>query len=178
MNMNTTFLKRVVSTIAFGAAVTLTAAGCQHRDRVAGEDFRPDSELRAVQHFEQAQAAAGARADGTLRGYHFDCTDLNSLGQEKLGLMLKDDDSCSPIVVYLDVPADDSMDARQEAIAAYLKDHGVAANQFRVEKGANPNSFSPAALGLRGERKLEGNIQAGTLPEPTGSPTPGTGMAK
>src|SRR4051794_18309148 len=96
-----------VGMMVLGAASGI--AGCHQPSptadgRVRGDQFRPDGEVRATQRFADAQTAAGARADATLHPYHFDCLDLNSLGQRKLDLMLKDDDACAPIVVYLDLP--------------------------------------------------------------------------
>src|SRR3954453_19148544 len=110
------------------AFAVATAAGCQqHKQpdaRVNGADFRPEGETRSVQRFTEVQMAAGARTDATLRTYEFDCGDLNSLGRQKVDLLLKDDNACTPLVVYLDVKQDETFAARQESVTAYLKDHG------------------------------------------------------
>src|SRR4051812_25759257 len=89
--------------VAVGMTVLAAAAGtvgCNHSQppdaRVRGDQFRPAGEVRATQRFTDAQVASGARADATLHPYHFDCLDLNSLGQRKLDAMLKDDDACAP----------------------------------------------------------------------------------
>src|SRR5688572_22529468 len=106
---------KTVDVRVFGAAwvpsLTMTvlclAAGCQRKDIevVRGEDFRPESERRSVAYFVEAQAASGARADATLRPYHFNGAELNSLGRAKLDLMLKDDEAAAPLLVFLEVPA-------------------------------------------------------------------------
>src|SRR5205085_6193394 len=92
-----------------GALAIVTIAGCQ-RDRagdraeIYGESFPADGEPRALDRFAQVQSAAAARTDATLGPEHFDGRgSLNSLGRQKLGLMLRDDDA-APMVVYLNLP--------------------------------------------------------------------------
>jgi hypothetical protein len=164
---------------AAAALLALPAAGCQQnpggRDpaavtRPGGEEFRPDDRPRAVHRFTAAQSAAGARNDAALRPQHFDGPDLNSLGQEKLDLMLKDDGSTEPLVVYLDVPMDGQLGARREAIRVYLKDRGLNESQVRLEPGPNPATSSPAAPGVAAKKLIESGAPVGTNPEPTGSP--------
>ena len=105
---------RVAARVALLGALALlgTLAGCQH-DAHRDGDLRP---LRRnlprrprpapVDPFVQVQSAAAARADATLTADHFDARGgLNSLGRQKLDLMLRDDDASTPLLVYLDLPA-------------------------------------------------------------------------
>src|SRR3954470_17516811 len=85
------------------AAMLLIGTGC-NSDKSSMTDFFPADENRSTQNFMTAQAASGARNDATLYPMHFDCGRLNSLGEGKLDLMLKDDDSTDAVVVYMDLP--------------------------------------------------------------------------
>ena len=78
-------LNLLMMTIAFAGLTS--GCGGEGARPVAGEVFRPEGEVRSARQFPDVQAAAGARADATLRTAHFDRGDLNSLGQEKLDLM-------------------------------------------------------------------------------------------
>src|SRR3954469_1495633 len=73
-----------------------STASTEHKNR--GEDFIAVGDHRAYNQAMLAQAASGARADATLYAYHFDAGNLNSLGQQKLSLMLQDDDAKTPMV--------------------------------------------------------------------------------
>ena len=170
------FLLGGLALVVFPAA----AGGCQGAAgergrgvaRPRGEVFRPDDQPRAVHRFANAQSAAGARHDATLRADHFDHGTLNSLGQEKLDLMLKDDDAADPLVVYVDVPSnpDESGQAsRMDSVKVYLKDRGLQDRQIRLEAGANPSARGPAAPGITAKRLIDSGAPIGTNPEPTGS---------
>src|SRR5437016_3221148 len=102
--------------ITLGAATLLTAttAGCKNDakakapdDRVFGEKFVSQDEMRDIQRMAHAQEASGARADATLRGFNFDKGMLNSSGEQKLGLMVDDDDTNNPLTIYVDMAQDD-----------------------------------------------------------------------
>src|SRR3982751_789407 len=99
-----------------------------------------------------AQASDGARADATLHGCHFDPggtpTSLNSLGEEKLELMLLADASL-PMVVYLDVAKDETYAAREQAVRVYLKDRGLTEAQVTLVNGQNKYNTNPAAARLK-----------------------------
>ena len=157
------------------AAISV-AGGCQGAGgefgkvaRPRGEAFRADDVPRAVHRFADAQAASGARHDATLYPHHFDRGVLNPLGQEKLALMLKDDEICDPLVVYLDVPSNDLLAGRQESVRVYLKDRGLEDRQVQLEAGPNPNARGPAAPGIVAKRLIDSGAPVGTNPEPTGS---------
>jgi hypothetical protein len=129
--------------------------GCQ-TDNSSVQDFFPQDQNRASQQFVTAQAASGARADGTLNALHFDGQRLNSLGEAKLDLMLKDDDTAEPVVVYLDLSKDDAdLKVRRDAVSNYLVDRGMTTDQLEFKMGANPNGNSLAANHLARMEKLE-----------------------
>ena len=176
----TTGGKRRLAALGLAAlllALFPAAAGCQGRegergaavDRPRGDEFRPDDYPRSVHRFAHAQAASGARNDATLHPHHFDGGALNSLGQEKLALMLKDDELCDPMVVYLEVPSDDLLPGRQDSVRVFLKDRGLQDAQVRLEANPNPAARGPAAPGVAAKRLIDSGAPIGTNPEPTGS---------
>ena len=87
-------MNKLYPTIVFAALLAL-ASGCE-QDKNApvmhGEDFVPNDTMRASEKFMLAQEAAGARHDATLNAQHFNGKDLGSLGEQKLDLMMQDDD--------------------------------------------------------------------------------------
>src|SRR5690349_17085304 len=83
-------------------------ASCQTTNQPGSMDptlngFFPEDagEVRKHNQIADAMAASGARTDGTLYRHHFDGGRLNSLGEDKLSLMLRDDDRPEPVMVYL-----------------------------------------------------------------------------
>lgn len=136
--------------LTLAGALAALLAGCQsvpQNDVLHGEDFVAEGEPRIFQSFADAHAAAGARADATLRAAHFDAGALNSLGQDKLDRMLRDDDVCEPLIVYLDVPEDDDFRMeREEDVTAYLRDAGLRDSQIRLLSGHNPRNETPVVL--------------------------------
>jgi len=140
-----------VSLIA-AAAVTGITSGCQQETstsssihRAHGEVFRPDDEPRAVDNVMFAQAAAGARADSTLYGCHFDTHGLNSLGRAKLALMLRDEQPIDPLVVYLDIPSYMPAEPAHTSVNDFLKSRGLTETQIELVDGANPRTLHGAA---------------------------------
>jgi hypothetical protein len=151
-----------------------------------GEDFAPEGEPRAVQNVSAAQAAVGAREDATLRAVHFNDTGLNSLGQQKLDLMLGVEQPNAPLVVYLDFPAGTQVANSHESVTEYLKGHGLADAQIKVVDGPNPHTLHPAADALAGltamqQQSLGANAANGpastnsTPPSSPPNPTPTPG---
>jgi hypothetical protein len=132
----------------------LVLASCQHRQ----EQFDPTLEnffteesgdARSPARFAQAQAASGARADATLSRHHFDGPRLNSLGQEKLSLMLKDDDAAEPMRVFLNLDEREaSSGARRDAVVAFAKDAGLTDSQIEIVYGHNPEAWSRSSTHL------------------------------
>src|SRR5436305_6356743 len=104
-----TGMERVMAVAGLGIVLL---AGCQNQPEVGGETFRPEDEPRAIQRFVTAQAAAGARADGMLYESHFDDDHLNSLGQDKLDLMLRSNDREIHRLDYMSFPGNQSIDER------------------------------------------------------------------
>src|SRR5687768_12697271 len=132
--VNTSVLVRALGPAAAVTALCLAAAGagCQKKGReaVRGEAFPAEGEKRAVHRLAEAQAASGARADATLRSYHFNGPALNSLGRAKLELMLRDDEPAEPLLVYVDVPEGYPLGEKWRASALqFLKDRGLTEEQ-------------------------------------------------
>src|SRR5689334_4834573 len=126
-----------------GAVVLTLAAGCEQGLKKHGDDFADEMEIRDLHRLSDAQAARAAREDGTLRTYHFTGVELNSLGEDRLDLMLRDGGAFVPLVVYLDVPSANLPGTRQ-SVANYLRERGVREDQITLETGANPHVTSAA----------------------------------
>ena len=140
-----------VSLIA-AAAVTGMTTGCQQESttssdirRLHGQNFRPDDEPRAVDNLMYAQAAAGARADSTLSGVHFDTHGINSLGKSKLALMLRDEQPIDPLVVYMDLPSYMPAEPAHTSVTDFLKSRGLTDAQIELVDGSNPRTLHAAA---------------------------------
>lgn len=153
----------------------LSLASCQNKslDPTLEGYFPEDAgEIRKPVQFADVMAASGARADAMLYAHHFDGARLNSLGEQKLSLMLKDDDSPSPMSVYLNLKEKDAVSKqRQASVVAFLKDKGLADAQIEVIYGDNPAARSPAASHLSNLGKTDSSDSAGTV----GAANPGQG---
>lgn len=153
-------------------------ASCQNKDYSADpmlEGFFPEDvgEVHKTHQFNELMAASGARADAMLFNFHFDGGKLNSLGEEKLSLMLKDDDTPSPITVYLNVEEKaKNAKSRRTAVVDFLKDKGLTEPQIEVVYGDNPEMRSPAAQHLSRLSKTEtgtGGESGGAAKDSAGS---------
>lgn len=182
----------LVATAARTSPLLLTAAlmllfagaGCQS-DPTGGhgdEFFLGETGGRSVNQFTQAQAASGARKDATLRAVHFDGDRLNSLGREKLDLMLATDNAASaqpasPVVIWID--ADEEVAVRRgRDVAAYLSDHkGLKPSQFQFKTGENPDNFGPVAPNLARMERTESTGAADSTMEPDASQSSSQGSA-
>ena len=148
----------------FAAAL---AGGCQDQNKnldptLDGFFVDTDAQTPIATRFADAQAASGARADATLSRQHFDGPALNSLGQAKLALMLKDDDAASPMKVYLNTgEKDPAYKQREQSVAAFLKDKGLRDTQIELVAGPNPESTSPAARHLANLPKTDTSSASG-----------------
>ena len=153
------------SLLAVSAALILAAAGCDSHDELLhGEDFYANGAPTASGRLAESQAAAGAKRDGMLYPRHFDGDTLNALGQTKMDLMLKGTSVGNPMTVYLVMPADlpkVDADARQAAVAAYLRDAGISATQVAFASGPNPTDSSPVAFYLPVIYSAEGPSYSG-----------------
>jgi hypothetical protein len=130
--------------LAAGVALIAAAAGCQDNTVQHGESFPGNDQTRDVKRFTDVQISRGAREDATLREYHFAGDKLNTLGQDRIDLMLADGDVYSTLVLYLDVPSDAQLAPRQQAVSSFLKDRGMKDDQIRLENGPNPKSVTAA----------------------------------
>ncbi len=139
----------------------LVLASCQGKDRSLDPTltgFFPEDtgEVRKPSQFAEAMAASGARSDATLSRHHFDGAALNSLGEEKLALMLKDGAAPAPLTVYLNVGQKDAeANQREASVVNFLKDKGLSERQIAVVYGYNPAAWSPAADPLSKMKKTE-----------------------
>jgi hypothetical protein len=162
-------------------AIVPALAGCQNRpapesELTYGDKFPGPDEPRHVNRVQEAQAAAGARSDATLRLCHFDTGGgnpgaLNSLGEEKLDLMLVAD-AGMPLVLNLDVPQDDAYNAREQAIRIFLKDRGLTDSQVKVVAGPNVRNSKPTAPLLAAQQAAAAAAPAAGG-APSLSPAPG-----
>ncbi len=169
----------------FGAAALLALGGCQNENKPNGgfrdvmkeardrDNFPPEDDSRPYRRFVIAQVAAGARHDGMLYDYHFDGAQLNSLGEQKLSMMLKDNDHAFPVVVYMNLIEDGNEKARENAVATYLIDSGLQDQQVKFVAGPNPNARSSAAQNLGRFNKTES--ESGVASNPTSPYAPGYG---
>jgi hypothetical protein len=138
-------LKYLKTTCFVAAASTiLLITGCQSSDTQQAESDAAHSqaEITETARLEHTQMAAGARADCTLYGCHFDGANLSSLGTSALDLVLADPHRCNPLVVYLAVPEDTYAQDRRLAIGHYLEDKGgLKPEQIEFQPGPNPATF-------------------------------------
>jgi hypothetical protein len=152
-----------------GVALVLATAGCnsaKHEQELShGEQFVADGTPRSVDKFTNTQIASGARSDATLNACHFDGNQLNSLGREKLRAMMKDDDACEPLTVYVNLTGTgDGAKARHESVTAFLLDEGLLESQVQLKDGANPMSTTPAVKALRALAASEGTDVGAAAP--------------
>jgi hypothetical protein len=163
------------------ASLVLAAAGCCEGGKNAMQgpcdlQFGETGPANPVNQACDTQAASGNRADAMLGTRHFCGDKLNSLGAAKLDSMLRDDDMCKPMSVYLDVPADDFSKPRHDAVAAYLKAHGLAETQIALKEGPNPNAKTPSAMNMNRYYKTEGGVPTGAAADVQLQQTSITGM--
>jgi hypothetical protein len=136
-----------------GLICTALIVGCQ--PIAHGEKFYGSDDVTNVGKIAQAQAAAGAKDDAMLYDKNFHGTELNSLGEGKLDLIVKGTPDGDPVYVYLNMPHD-QVALRQAAVTAYLKTAGVADTKIIVAEGSNPNPSTPTAYNLGGLYKADG----------------------
>lgn len=152
--------KRVSLMSLMTAALALALTPGCHHDQTSNVSSVP--EISETQRLENTQSAAGARADGTLYADHFDSDGLSSLGTNKLDRMLADDHKANPMVVYLDIPSDDSLIAgRKQAVTQYLTDHGLTAAQIDIQVGPNPGTSHQSAPDIANYSKTDTAADAG-----------------
>ena len=147
-------------TVLAGLVVTALVTGCNQPPKLHGETFYKDGAPTDAGNFAQAQCAAGAKEDGILYEANFHGTELNSLGQGKLDLIVKGTTPGDAIYIHLNMPHE-MVAARQAAVTAYLKNAGVSDNAMIVAEGNNPNINTPTAYNLNGVYKIDNNTPNG-----------------
>lgn len=142
-----------ITKIALMLAVGVVLVGCSsNKDDTAWEDpfFPSDRVTPPSKAMSDRQAANGAAADGMLFDVHFDGSELNSLGVQKLDLMVKGSSPATPLKVFLNMPKDaDTTNARQTAVEKALDAAGVAKEKYVIAVGPNPGVLNSAEAGIR-----------------------------
>lgn len=142
-----------ITKIALMLAVGVVLVGCSSsKDSAAWHDpfFPPDNVTPPSKVMYDRQAANGAAADGMLFDIHFDGSELNSLGQQKLNLMVAGRSVNTPMKVYLNMPKDAATTSpRQATVEKALEAAGVAKDKYAVAVGPNPGVLMPAEAGIR-----------------------------
>ena len=138
MNTEETNMKltNVMTWLAAAVVVLGVSAGCQEDQE---EFFKDDKGGERVTAFGDVQSANGARNDAMLYARHFEGAELNSLGRQKVLLMLQDCDNCEPVTVHLVHCGEGELLAnRKQAVELYLK----------TADGPNTLTFRPASNDL------------------------------
>src|SRR5688500_1189263 len=129
---NEKLTKILKMSVPIAAMLSALAGGCKsHKECCPADDMQAGDKLMAadeqsdVERLMNVHIANGARTEATLRPYHFSHGNLNSLGREKLDLMVDGgEDSKAELVVYLDLPTSDVekvlTDARHDAVTHHL----------------------------------------------------------
>jgi len=125
------------------------ASGCkdsaktkESKAKVLSSDEYWPSNTGVVAAVADAQAAKGAQEDASLSDACFTGGTLNSLGQQKIDMMLKG--GVQPPVIYLGAYDDATIALRRVALDNYLKDSGAAPDALVVKSGFNPHNPTPA----------------------------------
>ena len=132
-----------------GAALVAIAAGCSTQTQKAdglehGEQFLSQRRRTlGLTPFNTMEAANAAHADATPRGrITSTATSLNSLGEERLDLILRNGDTPAPLVIYLSTSPQgrrqDQQAPRRAVTAVFLKDRGLTDNQIVMKSGPEP----------------------------------------
>ena len=151
------------------------STGCANGTQEAADDFFPSADkYPQARQIIDIQVANGAREDATLQPFHFDGAKLNSLGEEKLALLVADEDEVedADVVVYMNLPAGNLTNTRRDAVTAYLKAAGVESSHLKIASGPNPHLTTPSAIGLAAMSKTDtapaaaSSAADGTTPAP------------
>jgi hypothetical protein len=143
--------KRLTTLCLLAASTTvLFAVGCNTNPPSENDTAHSKAEITETEQLEQTQEISGARYECTMYPDHFDGPGLSSLGTTDLDHVLADSHSTNPLVVYLDLPADDKYaQDRRSAVGRYLQDRGgLKPEQIEFHNGPNPAINSPAAIQL------------------------------
>jgi hypothetical protein len=145
------------TTYLLAGALVIASTGCTKEQKSTKDDpFFPDPKASSVNKFERSQTARGARSDGMIYAHHFDGDRLNSLGKQKLTLMLGDDTGEKTMKVYIvKIGEGATLDARKKAITEYLKDGLRPDEKLELVNGMNPDTWHPSAPTLARVSKTE-----------------------
>lgn len=150
-------MTRAIVRIICGSLL-VSLAGCATMDTPTSSSFFPESEASEVRQVANIQAARGAGWDGTLYATHFTADKLNNLGMDRLRLMLADNATSLPLVVYVALPPEEVQSTlRRQAVTTFLADAGLRPEQFHVAAGYNPATLHRAAPAVAALAKLDGN---------------------
>lgn len=155
------------------SATGIAAAGCATDNSSAQTFFPPPEAYRRVDQAADAQAIAGARQDATLGDHHFDSSRLNSLGRQKLNMLVPDSPEAE-VVVYLNLEDTRGIAQCRDSVRAYLNGLGVQESQIAIHDGPNPAAGAPAAAGLARLSRTE----SGGRSEPSGAASSGYGSSE
>ena len=124
--------------IAFAAGL----AGCSSPDKPKPDFFTAEKDSAQMKAFADEEATSAAIADSSLYPAYFTGSHLNSLGMQKLNLILKDSDRPEMTQIYLADGADSA--EHRDAVWHYLLAGGAKESQFALVAGTNPNSHTLA----------------------------------
>ena len=147
-----THSRTLAASLAAATFASLMSAGCSTRsdDSVGHRLLDRESQPRLVEAAMLAQAGNGASADRMLVDAHFDGPTLNSLGEQKLSLMLEDPAWHATPAVY--VVAEEP--GRVASIERFYESIGLDATSVDIRSGFNPEATLPSALVLRREAQV------------------------
>ena len=146
--------------LAAAAVGAVLVAGCGGNRDVSGDFIPPERSAQALHRAMLAQAATGAAADRMLSPVHFDGPALNSLGEQKLALMLH----ASAFMLAPEVFVTSAQPPHLEAVRQHLQRLGFAPDDVAVTAGTNPSALFPAAPRLEQQQAMQAS--ADEAPEP------------
>jgi hypothetical protein len=146
--------------VAVSAVLIISVPGCTTGEQANPgpyqDPFFPQEYTRLHELATYHQATSAARADATLYDMHFHGGRLNSLGEDKVALMLDDDNDSRPLVIYIAANgADADFVAREESIRAFATAQGASSDELKFERGANPGSRTITAPQLQNFNRTE-----------------------
>lgn len=146
--------------VAVSAVLIVSVPGCTTGDPAqAGpyqDPFFPKEYTRLHELATYHQATSAARADATLYDMHFHGGRLNSLGEDKVALMLDDDNDSRPLVIHIAADGGDAdFAAREESVRAFAVAQGASSDELQFARGANPGSRTITAPQLQNYNRTE-----------------------
>jgi hypothetical protein len=143
------------SASASPAAAPAADASARPAAITVDDDFTPEHQIRSVDLFNHVQIVEGARTDPSLYPSHFDGSQLNAAGQDKIDLIIQAQSPGQPLVIYISTPNDARQTRQRDAVERYVKDSGADMTHLQLVTGPNPDSSFPASTGLTHAKNLE-----------------------